>query len=763
MPRTLIAVLIIIMLIPLIAHAESPQETARGELEKLGIPCTTEEFMIRAEEGDTGIVGLFLDAGMYYNAKDKKRWTALMWAASEGQTDTVKLLLDKGANVNTEGADGSTALILAEAGGHTDTVELLLEYGARADERRRPVVETDSRGPLYGREITHEAPEGMVYVPAGKFTMGVPRGMERENESPEHRLYMNAFYIDKYEVTNEQFRKFVDSTGYVTDAEKQGWGLLPDEKGVARKVQGVNWRHPRGPETGIDDIMNHPVVWVSWNDAVAYAKWAGKRLPTEAEWEKAARGIDGRKFPWGKSRPDGTRCNFADRNSPGISMYREKKSDDGYTYTAPVGTYERGRSPYGVHDMAGNVWEWCADWYEKEYYEDGPTENPRGPSTGSRRMARGGGYSTTTYGVRTTVRAYGKPDSHSGKRGFRCALDADTGVDLYDPERSTVALWHFDEMSGNTAHDNSGDENHGTVRGAKWVAGKLGGALEFDGMNDYVDIPHDILPQDAFSITLWFLPKAPFGNTKRMDLVASPPATIRNDDRPDFGSNLAFTIYSTTRRYHTINPTVIPSTGRWHHVAAIYDKSVIKLYLNGNLSATQEAYVITEGDRDLSIGAYKWLPHSNPFKGIIDEVAVYDRALTAEEVKAGYAALSYSGPAASDEGMPEKIAKTYWEAIMRMDYEGAWKVVCEPQKKEITADQFAAHWKALMESASSPIKEVAVKRTERREDYTLVHLSLKTTDAKGEDLSTSTSRVIKRDGRWGLELSKSFIKAAKKH
>ena len=198
-------------------------------------------------------------------------------------------------------------------------------------------------------------PAEMILIPAGEFIMGSPEGEGDANEHPQHPVFLNAFYIDKYEVTNALYKQFMSATGHIAP-------LFWDDE---------EYNHP-----------NQPVVRVTWHDAVAYAEWAGKRLPTEAEWEKAARGTDGRIYPWGNEW-DSSKCNS------GVS-------GDGYEYTAPVGSFPAGASPYGVMDMAGNVWEWCADWYDKDYYSSQSSQqNPKGPDSGTYRVLRGGSWVRT--------------------------------------------------------------------------------------------------------------------------------------------------------------------------------------------------------------------------------------------------------------------------------------------------------------------------------------------------------------------------------
>jgi serine/threonine-protein kinase len=212
----------------------------------------------------------------------------------------------------------------------------------------------------------------MVYVPAGTFSMG------SEEEKPVHDVYLNSFWIDRTEVTNAQFGIFVETTAYVTTSERNGAEEFPQQTaGNSLEVKGFDWQHPQGPYSDIENRDDHPVVQVSWDDAATYCQWRGARLPTEAEWEKAARSSDGRIFPWGNEY-NGIRLNFCDANC--ANSWRDTTIDDQYEGSAPVGSYPGGVSPYGALDMAGNVYEWAADWYDHIYYEYSPSENPRGPT-----------------------------------------------------------------------------------------------------------------------------------------------------------------------------------------------------------------------------------------------------------------------------------------------------------------------------------------------------------------------------------------------
>ena len=269
----------------------------------------------------------------------------------------------------------------------------------------------------------------MVLIPAGEFLMGSPEGEGAYDEYPQHKVYLDDYYIDKYEVTNAKFKEFVEATGYVTDAERKGYGEVwnPKEPMIFKRhnLSGVNWRSPHAwvdnkwypnrphPEEwenyNIEDKMNYPVIQVSWNDAKAYTKWAGKRLPTEAEWEKAARGTDSRRWPWG---------NEFDLNLGGIIAHANIGSD----WLLPVGCFPTGVSPYGVYNLTGNVQEWTADWYASDYYTHTPRNNPKGPDTGRFRVMRGGSWKQVKpHHVLIANRAYQLPDYSSNFVGFRCA------------------------------------------------------------------------------------------------------------------------------------------------------------------------------------------------------------------------------------------------------------------------------------------------------------------------------------------------------
>jgi formylglycine-generating enzyme required for sulfatase activity len=249
----------------------------------------------------------------------------------------------------------------------------------------------------------------MVYINAGDFEMGAETWKDPDtytiNEGPIHIVYVDAFWIDQTEVTNAQFAMFVNQTGYVTSAEQLGYSKIYNSDSTWSDVSGADWRHPDGGSGSYHD--DYPVVHVSWMDAQAYCKWAGKRLPTEAEWEKAARGTDGLKYPWGNNAPTSQLANF---NNPGGSARQ-------------VRNYPQGVSPYGVYEMAGNVWEVVSDWYDKDYYQYTPLENPQGPDDGEHHVAKGGSYGFEASVIRAAVRVKRGASQTFSDMGFRCVAE----------------------------------------------------------------------------------------------------------------------------------------------------------------------------------------------------------------------------------------------------------------------------------------------------------------------------------------------------
>jgi formylglycine-generating enzyme required for sulfatase activity len=278
----------------------------------------------------------------------------------------------------------------------------------------------------------------MVSIPHASFRMGSDDRWTYpgDGETPVHTVELSSFRIAPTAVSNAQYAEFVRATGHVTDAQRYGWsfvfaGLLPDDfeatRAVAgapwwRQVHGADWAHPEGPQSHVDGRPDHPVVHVSWRDADAYCRWRGVRLPTEAEWERAARGaLDGAVFPWGDELvPDeGHRMNVWQGTFPTVNT-----GDDGYLGTAPVDAFAP--NGLGLYNMTGNVWEWCADWYDTGYYARSEAADPKGPGRGSQHVMRGGSYlchASYCRRYRVAARSGNGVDSTTGNLGFRIAAD----------------------------------------------------------------------------------------------------------------------------------------------------------------------------------------------------------------------------------------------------------------------------------------------------------------------------------------------------
>ena len=310
-------------------------------------------------------------------------------------------------------------------------------------------------------------PNNMVLIPGGEYLMGSDKSESYTNEKPVHRVVVSSFFMDKYEVTNQQFLQFVNETGYTTTAEKKiNWDEmmsqlrpgtsrppdsllepgslifkassypipLNDESSWWEWEKGASWKHPSGKNSSINEIMDHPVVHISWDDAVAYAQWAGKRLPTEAEWEWAARGKKTDAiYPWGNESINETpmKANFWQGHFP----YKNTKQD-GFHLTAPVGSFIS--NEYGLFDMSGNVWEWCSDFYHINSYsydkEKGICINPKGPKTSYdpsepfaiKKILRGGSFlcnDSYCSGYRVSRRMSSSKDTGLMHTGFRCVKD----------------------------------------------------------------------------------------------------------------------------------------------------------------------------------------------------------------------------------------------------------------------------------------------------------------------------------------------------
>jgi formylglycine-generating enzyme required for sulfatase activity len=277
-----------------------------------------------------------------------------------------------------------------------------------------------------------------VTLDGGAFLMGAhdPAAHPLDGEGPIREIRLSAFAIDAIAVSNDRFARFVAETGYVTESESIGWSFVfhaflppdhPPTQGVAaapwwRQVFGASWRAPEGPKSSIADRGNHPAVHISFNDAMAYCAWAGARLPTEAEWEYAARGgLVQKRYPWGNElTPDGRHmCNIWQGEFPHLNS-----CDDGYVGTAPVNAFPA--NGFGLFNMAGNTWEWCADWFHASYHAKATFDDPRGPPSGTTRVMRGGSYlchASYCHRYRVAARSSAPPDSGTGHVGFRIARD----------------------------------------------------------------------------------------------------------------------------------------------------------------------------------------------------------------------------------------------------------------------------------------------------------------------------------------------------
>jgi formylglycine-generating enzyme required for sulfatase activity len=235
-------------------------------------------------------------------------------------------------------------------------------------------------------------------------------------EAPVHRVDVSAFMIDRFEVTNQEFAAFVEALDYVTDAERHGWGW--HWTGRWHRLAKANWRAPQGPGSSILGRADHPVVQVSWHDARAYCHWRGKRLPTEAEWERAARGPGNRRYAWGDAPP---REAGVFRASYGSDHCCAADTADGFLSTAPGGSFPEGRSTEGVDDLTGNVWEWVEDGYDPGFYARSPASNPLNHDPTLMKVIRGGGWGNAPEGLRATLRHANPPHYGLSMVGIRCA------------------------------------------------------------------------------------------------------------------------------------------------------------------------------------------------------------------------------------------------------------------------------------------------------------------------------------------------------
>lgn len=284
---------------------------------------------------------------------------------------------------------------------------------ARALDTQDIIVEWTPEGKALAeqRVATMTFKEEMVRIPAGEFIMGSDKKIDRvayRSEFPQRRVYLDAYEIDKYEVTNLHYLKYILATG---------------------KLPQLDWRYDGGNFQ--ESMANHPIMHVSWYDADNYCRWAGKRLPSEAEWEKAARGEDGRLNPWGNQSAGLSRANFGRTGLSGPVRDRPERLLM-YPPLISVDKYDNAVSPYGLYQTLGNVSEWVNDWYDQDYYKAAPDRNPKGPETGTQKAFRGGGWMDSTTTMRVAMRNGTDPTTKINWMGFRCARDAkeDTGAKI---------------------------------------------------------------------------------------------------------------------------------------------------------------------------------------------------------------------------------------------------------------------------------------------------------------------------------------------
>ncbi len=307
--------------------------------------------------------------------------------------------------------------------------------------QRAALLQISRQASVERARVTSGSAENMIQLDGGRFLMGAesPESFLADGEGPIREVTLDPFLLDTYPVTNERYLEFTRATGHVTESERFGWSFvfhthIPKEAftdvvedtvlGIEWwcKVPGANWRRPEGPDSSIDSKMNHPVTHVAWTDAAAYCRWAGKRLPTEAEWEFAARGgLERKTYPWGDELTPGGRhlCNIWQGEFP-----LRDAAEDGFAGTAPVDAFPP--NGFGFHTITGNAWEWCADWFHPAWHILASKKNPLGPVSGTNRVMKGGSYlchKSYCNRYRVGARTSNTPDSATTNIGFRCARD----------------------------------------------------------------------------------------------------------------------------------------------------------------------------------------------------------------------------------------------------------------------------------------------------------------------------------------------------
>ncbi len=332
---------------------------------------------------------------------EKMKSMYIRWAEqaqAQGKPSMAKIYYKRLLKIDPEDADILNRLEMLQ--GVRDT------QGLDTERVEQEPVDLDNEQPSAAKEDQPPKVDTtkMVLIPEGQFVMGSD-DIHPPDRTPAHKVFLKAFYIDTYEVTNGEMVKFLNSNGN------------PEGKYV--RIGPESFIYKDGDKYFVkENKENYPANFVSCFGAKAYCEWAGKKLPTEAQWEKAARGTDGRRYPWGSERPSPRFLNF-------ISFAHWK------SVLKPVGSYEAGKSPYGLYDMAGNVWEWCSDWYSPRYYNDSPHDNPAGPEKGQHKVLRGGLFGQNPLYLETSYRNHNRPDLQGPYTGFRCVYEE---VEKEDPE-----------------------------------------------------------------------------------------------------------------------------------------------------------------------------------------------------------------------------------------------------------------------------------------------------------------------------------------